>query len=171
MTLAPFLPRQMRSRQPAMAPTYRWTPYRELEEINNRFDQLVQSLAGDVGGWSSAGIPVDVEETEDAYLVDIDLPNINPDDVSIELRGEELRIAGQFEERERTGVLRRQNRPTGEFEIMVDLPSDLDENRVEAAYDNGVLRIMVGKAQDTHPRKIEIKGGHGKREGQKPKRG
>jgi HSP20 family protein len=153
-----------------MAPVYRWAPYRELEEINNRFDQLVQSLAGDASGWSSAGVPVDVEETDNAYLVDIDLPSIDPDDVAIELRGEELRITGQFEERERTGVVRRQNRPTGEFEIMVDLPSDLDQNRVEATYDNGVLRITVGKTRDAQPRRIEIKGTHGKGEGHKAKR-
>jgi HSP20 family protein len=101
--------------------------------------------------------PVDIEETDDAYVVDIDLPGVRPEDVNIEMRGEELRISGQVQQRDRTGVVRRQNRPTGEFEYLVDLPSDIDPNKVEAMYRNGVLTVMVGKGQNAQPRRIEIR--------------
>jgi hypothetical protein len=47
---------------------------------------------------------------------------VNPDDVTIEMRREELRISGQFEQRERSGVMRRQSRQQGEFEYVVDRP-------------------------------------------------
>ncbi|MDG4824974.1 Hsp20/alpha crystallin family protein [Asanoa sp. WMMD1127] len=132
-----------------------WDPYRDA----NRFDQLVRTLFADAPGLtaqSALAIPVDIEETDDAYVVDVDLPNVNPDDVTIEMRGEELRISGRFEQRERSGVMRRQNRQQGEFEYVVDLPSDLDPDRVDATYDRGVLRISVPKAQDAQPRRIEI---------------
>jgi HSP20 family protein len=144
-------------------------PYREMEEINNRFDQLVRSFfgaapaMGRAGGWA-ATLPVDIEETDDAYIIDLDLPNVDPQEVSIEMRGEELRISGQFQQPERTGVVRQQNRPAGQFEYVVDLPSDIDPNRVEATYHNGVLRVTVGKARDSQPRRIEI------REWQQPQR-
>jgi HSP20 family protein len=141
------------------APTYRLYPYRDVEDINRRFGQLIQTLFGDASGLtgSVASPPVDIEEREDAYVVDVDLPNVRPEDVNIEMRGEELRISGRIQQRESTGIVRRQNRPTGEFEYVVDLPGDIDTNRVEATYDNGVLTITVGKAQDAQPRRIEVR--------------
>jgi HSP20 family protein len=168
MTLAPFSSRQRRGGgQMAMAPASRWDPYREMEEINNRFGQLIQSFFGDTGGgtaWAPLAAPVDIEETDDAYIVDIDLPNVNPQDVTVEMRGDELRVTGEYREREREGVVRRHNRPAGEFEYVVDLPSDIDPNRVEAAYDSGVLMVTVGKARDAQPRRIEVRGSRGQQE-------
>jgi HSP20 family protein len=142
---------------------YAVDPYREMEEINNRFNQMIRSFFGDTtgmaraGGWTTVTLPVDVEETDDAYVIDIDLPNVNPHDVNIEIRGEELRISGEFQQPERSGVVRQQNRRAGEFEYMVDLPSDIDQDRIDATYHNGVLRVMVGKAQDSQPRRIEVR--------------
>ena len=169
MTLAPFSrTRRVGGQLVPARQAVSWDPYRD---INSRFDQLIRSFFGDGPGLTAAGdlsslaAPVDVEETENAYVVDIDLPNVNPPEVTIEMRGEELRVSGQFQQPERTGVVRRQNRPQGEFEYMIDLPSDIDPNRVDATYDRGVLTITVGKAQDAHPRRIEIRAGQGQQSG------
>jgi HSP20 family protein len=138
-------------------------PYWEMEEINNRFNQLIRSFLGDTqgltraGGWSRMALPVDIEETDETYVIDIDLPNVEPHQVNIEMRGEELRISGEFEQPERSGTVRQQNRRTGEFEYVVDLPGDIDSNRVDATYHNGVLRVTVGKAKDSQPRRIEVR--------------
>jgi HSP20 family protein len=165
MTLTPFYSRQRRGGgQPASL--YRMDPRREMEDINSRFGQLIQSFFGDtaglagLGGTSAMVPPVDVEETDSAYIVDVDLPNVNPDNVTIEMRGEELRIAGTFEQSDRGGIMRRKNRQGGEFEYVVDLPSDIDSDRVEATYDNGVLTVTVGKTADLQPRRIEIREMH-----------
>jgi HSP20 family protein len=163
MTLTPIYSRQRRSGgQLAGAPLSRWDPRREMEDINSRFGQLIQSFFGDTAGLAGMGsasmlVPVDVEETDSAYIVDVDLPNVSPDDVTVEMRGEELRIAGMFEQSDRGGIMRRQTRQSGEFEYMVDLPSDIEADRVEATYHNGVLTVTVGKMQDTQPRRIEIR--------------
>jgi HSP20 family protein len=178
MTLAPFFTRRRRGGGQMAAPMYRRDPYREMEDINDRFGQLVQSVFGTpaytgAGTWSALAVPVDVEETDGAYIVDVDLPNVDPQDVTIEMRGEELRISGQYQEREREGVLRRQNRPIGDFEYTVDLPSDIDSDRVEAMYNDGVLTVTVSKAQSAQPRRIEIsasQGKHGSGEGHKATR-
>ncbi len=159
MTLAPFSSRQSRGALLAGTPAYRWDPRREVDELNSRFGQLIQSLISGEAQMGRAAIwspPVDVEETEDAYVVDVDLPNVDPEDVNLEMRGEELRISGAFEERGRGGVVRRQGRQTGEFEYMIDLPSDIDSDQVQAAYSNGVLTVTVPKARDAQPRRIEI---------------
>jgi HSP20 family protein len=164
MTLAPFFSWKRRGGgQLATVPAYQayqWDPLREIDEINTRYGQLLQTLAGGSGRTP----PVDVEETEDSYLIDIDLPNVDPQNVTIELRGEELRIAGTFQQQGRGGIPRRQNRQTGEFEYVVDLPSDIDAERVEAAYNNGVFTVKVGKTKDLQPRRIEIRGGPGKQQ-------
>ena len=156
MSLAPFFTRQQRhggGRQ-ALSPRSR-----EMEDINRRYGDLIQTFFSDPIGLIGTAVtpPVDIEETDDAYVVDVDLPSVRPEDVNIEMRGEELRVSGQVQQRERTGVVRRQNRPTGEFEYLVDLPSDIDPNRVDAMYRNGVLTVTVGKAQNAQPRRIEIR--------------
>jgi HSP20 family protein len=169
MTLAPFSSRQRRGQ--AMTPTYQWDPRREMDEINSRFGQLIRTFFGDTptvaggSGWSPLFVPVDIEETDDAYLVDLDLPNVSPEDVSIEMRGEELRISGHFQEQDRGGVKRRQNRQSGEFEYVIDLPSDIDASKVDATYDNGALTVTVGKTKDAQPRRIEIHGRQDKQQG------
>ncbi|MFG2043423.1 Hsp20/alpha crystallin family protein [Dactylosporangium sp. NPDC048998] len=160
MTIAPFGSRRRRGGGQLAAIPYRWDPRREIDEINSRFGQLMQAFMGEspalAAGISALAPPIDVEETENAYIVDIDLPNVDPSDVSLEMRGEELRISGTFQQTDRGGVVRRQNRPTGEFEYVVDLPGDVDAERVEATYTNGVLTVSVAKARDAQPRRIEI---------------
>src|SRR5256885_1357240 len=111
MSLAPFFTRQQRhggGRQ-ALSPRSR-----EMEDINRRYGDLIQTFFSDPIGLIGTAVtpPVDIEETDDAYVVDVDLPSVRPEDVNIEMRGEELRISGQVQQRERTGVVRRQNRPT-----------------------------------------------------------
>jgi HSP20 family protein len=170
MTLAPFFSRQRRGGGQLAAPAYRWDPRREMDEINSRFGQLMQTFLGETaamsggGGWAPLTPPIDVEETEDAYAVDVDLPNVDPQDISLEMRGEELRISGAFQQQSRGGIVRRQNRQQGEFEYMIDLPSDIDADRVEAKYANGVLTVSVGKTKDQQPRRIEIRGGQAKQQ-------
>jgi HSP20 family protein len=160
MTLGPLPSRRRNLGQRVITPA-RLDPYREMEDINTRFGQLIQSFFQDSPGMASAGawstLPaVDIEETDDAYIVDVDMPNVGPEDITLEMRGEELLISGKTHQRDRTGVMRRQNRPTGAFEWVVDLPRDVDPGRVEATYDHGVLTITVGKMRGTERRRIEI---------------
>jgi HSP20 family protein len=160
MSLAPFSSRQ-RYAGGRLAPLHRWDPRREIDDISTRFNQLMSSFMGEPGTGSGAGLwstlaPVDIEETDDAYIVDLDLPNVSPQDVDIQMRGEELRITGTFQQRQRSGVMRRQLRETGEFEYQVELPGNVDADQVEAVYTNGVLTITVGKAQESAVRRIEV---------------
>jgi HSP20 family protein len=104
--------------------------------------------------------PVDIEETDDAYLVELDLPGVRTEDINLELRADnELRITGGYREREHTGMMRRQNRRTGQFEYVVGLPGDVDPDRIDAMLDNGVLMVRLAKSANGQARRIEIKGG------------
>jgi HSP20 family protein len=135
------------------APIRRWDPFREMGDVYDRMTQLVQGFL--VDGMPSA--IADVEETDDAYIVDIDLPAVKPEDINLEIRDNMLRITGEIKERQRTGILRRKGRRVGQFEHMVALPGDVDPSKVDATLANGVLTVRVGKTAASQPRKIEVK--------------
>lgn len=135
----------------------RWEPFREFEDLYDRMGRLLETTFGDalaVRAWAPA---VDIEETDDAFHVEAELPGVKREDVNIELRDGELAITGEIKERERTGVLRRKTRRTGRFEYRVSLPGDVDAERVDAELKDGVLRIRAAKAAHVQPRRIEIK--------------
>ena len=101
--------------------------------------------------------PVDIEETDDAYVIEAEIPGVKREDVNIELVGTELTVSGEIKERERTGILRRRTRKVGQFELRVTLPDYVDGERVDAKLDNGVLTVRVPKAERAQRRKIELK--------------
>jgi len=106
----------------------------------------------------TSGAPVDIEETSEAFRIELDLPGVDPGDVEIELRDNELRVYGSFRERERTGTLRHHARRAGEFEYLLSLPGDIDADGVEADLDDGVLTIVAPKLREQQARRIAVQG-------------
>lgn len=140
--------------RPSTLAARRWDPFSELEGLYNQMDQLLQSV---VGGPATM-VPADIEELDDAYLVEVDLPGVKREDIDVEVRHNTLRITGEIKERERKGLLRRQNRPVGQFDYVVAIPGDIDHDQVEASLNHGVLMVKLGKTAQSRPRHIEVKG-------------
>ncbi len=140
----------------------RWDPFRELEDVRRQmegvFDELLGrgALAGTADAWSPL---VDVEETDEAWIVEADVPGADREGISVELRGDELAIHGEVRERERLGVLRRRTRRTGQFDYRVRLPGEVDEEGIDASLDGGVLTVRIPKAERARRRRIGIRGG------------
>ena len=140
-------------------PLRRWEPFRELEDLQEQMDRLMQTVwspgaSGNGGTW----IPVaDIEETEDAWIVEAELPGVRREDVNVEMRDSELVISGEIKERERKGVLRRQTRRVGQFEYRVTLPGETDREHIEANLHDGILTVRVPKSEQAKPRRIEVK--------------
>ena len=153
--MASLVPRRRRE-----TATSQWDPFRELEEMHDRMGRLLESTFGPPGrpmiGWSPL---VDIEETEDAWVLEAELPGVRREDVNVELRDGELAITGELKERERKGVLRRQARRTGRFDYRVTLPGDVEADKIEASLEHGVLTLRVPKAPQAQPRRIEVKAG------------
>jgi HSP20 family protein len=135
----------------------------ELEQVSERMRRLLDQTFGGLpwpsfltesGGWSPL---VDVEETDDSYVVEAELPGVKRSDVNIELVGNELMISGEVKERERKGALRRSTRRTGRFEYRVRLPEQVDDQNVDAKLNDGVLIVRIPKSERAQRRKIEIK--------------
>lgn len=135
----------------------RWEPVREFEELASRMGRLMESAFGGSFPAAAWAPPVDIEEFDDAFVVEAELPGVKRDDVTVELEAGELAIFGERKERERVGLLRRQTRRTGRFEYRVTLPGDVDPDRVEASLKDGVLRVRVPKTQRAQARRIEVR--------------
>lgn len=139
-------------------------PLRELEELRERLDRVMKSPiwkpgdgAPDSGfGWAPA---VDVEEADDAWIVEAELPGMKETDITIELHGTELSISGDIEERKRRGILRRSSRRVGHFDYRVNLPGISETEDVKATLDEGVLTVRVPKPEHAKRRRIQIQKG------------
>jgi HSP20 family protein len=149
-------------RRPAAAPE-RWEPFGELEQVTQRMRRMLDQTFGGIGwpplltdavGWSPL---VDIEEQDDAYILEAELPGVKREDIDIEVVGNELAITGEVSERERKGTLRRRMRRTGRFEYRVRLPDQVDPAKIQASLDQGVLTVRVPKAERAERRKIAIK--------------
>jgi HSP20 family protein len=134
-----------------------------VEDFYDLMNQLLQDftamppvMPGAAGRWVA---PADIEETDDAYLIEAELPGVRPEDVDMSLRGNELRITGEIREKERTGILRRRMRRFGQFELVVTLPGEVNPDNVEAHLNDGVLMVRVAKATTARDRHIMITNG------------
>jgi HSP20 family protein len=141
----------------------RWQPFRELDDMTDRMRRVLDDTFGGVGftqpfgGLMSWSPLVDLEETDDAYVVEAELPGVKRSDVEVELVGNELTISGEVKERERKGILRWQARRTGRFDYRVTLPDSVDPEKIDASLADGVLTVQVPKSEKARRRKIEIK--------------
>ena len=145
--------------QPTSRSAAVWEPFRELDELQRRTAELMESVwsggtrPGDDLPWVP---PVDVEETEDAWIVEAEVPGVRREDVDVEVRDAELVVSGEIVERERTGILRRRTRRTGRFEYRIRLPEQPDPDAVDATLEDGVLTVRIPKSERTRRRHVEV---------------
>ena len=138
----------------------RFDPLGELEQLTERMQRMLDRTFGgfagrtlERGGWSPVA---DLEEQDDVYVVQVELPGVRREDVNIELVGNELAIGGELKEESRQGVVRKSMRRFGRFDYRVTLPNQVDQDKVEAKLGDGVLTVRVPKAERAQRRQIQI---------------
>ena len=134
-------------------------PLTEVERLRRMLDQTfgsfgLPSFATETVGWTP---PVDIEEQDNAYVIEAELPGVEKNDVNIELVANELMITGEIKEREREGILRKRTRRIGRFEYRVRLPEQVDADNIDAKLKDGVLLVRVPKLERAERRKIQVK--------------
>jgi len=140
-----------------------YDPWRELrslrEDMNRVFnrpelgDNDPSSVATSV--WSPA---VDLKEEQDRFVLEADLPGVDPNDIEVTMADGVLTIKGErrFEsEQERSGY-KRIERAYGTFYRRFALPDTADAERIEASCDNGVLNLVIAKHERAKPRQITV---------------
>lgn len=101
---------------------------------------------------------IDISETDDQFLISAELPGMNKDDIEISLDNRRLSISGErkFQKEEDGKKFHRVETRYGSFNRSFQLPDNVDEESIEASYENGLLNISIDKAEDKVKKKIEI---------------
>lgn len=146
-----------------MATVVRWTPIRELTQMQDAMDRLFDEAWRGTrrNGENGTGytFPFDLHESDTAYTIFAELPGVNPDQINISVRDGVLTInaeAFQPSVEEEARVLR-QERVFGHFSRSIRLPEHVNPDEVEAVYENGVLALTLPKAPEAQPRTIPVK--------------
>jgi HSP20 family protein len=140
----------------------RWDPFRERGGLRHLVDKLVdeslirpsqwlESLAGD--------FPLDIYESNGDIVVRAALPGIKPDDVEISVSGDTLTIRGEHKEEEQVredSYFRRELRYGG-LSRSVPLPMEVQSDKAEATYEDGMLTVSLPKGDKQKPRQIKMK--------------
>ncbi len=120
----------------------RWEPFGELERT---LDDVFTPLLGTPRmGWDTA---VDMYERDNNIMIEMNLPGVDPDKVNVSVERNVLQISGNREEvhEDKGKQFTRKEIVRGAFSRAIRLPSDVDENKVQAKYRNGVLMIALPK--------------------------
>jgi HSP20 family protein len=105
-------------------------------------------------------VPMDLYRSGDHYVLNADIPGVDPGSVDIDVEGQVLTIrATRTISAPENSEWMAQERPSGSFVRQLSLGSGIDGGKISASYDNGVLSIVIPVSEGAKPRKIEITGG------------
>ena len=144
-------------------------PTREFEDIYDRMGQLMNLAFGSMMPTVAADLPWvplgDISETDDAFVVRVDLPGVSKDQIDIQLQDRELIITGEIpdqqeeqQQQDNNERRHRTQRPTGRFEFRAVLPGEVSADGVTAQLKDGVLNVNIPKSEAAKPHRIEVSG-------------
>jgi HSP20 family protein len=134
--------------------------------LRREIDRLFEdTFARDGSSWTPA---VDIHETENEIKVELELPGLKPDDVEITAENGVLTIRGEKHSERKEGEQSRYHiveRSYGSFMRTFQLPQGVDEDQIEAEFENGILTLRIPKAALPQPRRIQIGSSQKKEQG------
>jgi len=142
-----------------------FSPRADLSRMQRDFDSLFNSFFPSVDSEDGSDEPItwhprmDLVETPDAFELAIDVPGVQKDDLTINLHDGVLSISGERTARnlKEEDTVVRYERQTGRFYRSFTLSNKIDEKKIEARQENGVLMVRLPKVEESKPRKISIK--------------
>jgi HSP20 family protein len=149
----------------------RWDPFQDLrstqeERAQDQMDRLFAQAFGLHGQWQSAtgastrawAPALDISEGTDAYLVTVELPGVKLDDLQITMEDGLLTIQGERQVTSESSEeqYHRLERSSGAFRRAITLPAHVMADAVNASMEDGVLRILVPKAEEAKPKRIQV---------------
>lgn len=140
----------------------RWDPFREMISMRRAMDRLIDSsLTDENGGTPEWGLPLDVVEDENEYVIKASLPGIKPENLDITFDKGMLSIKGEVKDESEVtkGQYHMRERRFGTFSRTIALPSSVKPEDIQADYQDGVLSLKMPKAEEVKPKRIQIKPG------------
>ena len=130
--------------------------------MNRMFNEFFQGGTGEEAGWGlrTWTPPIDIYETDDALVLKAELPGVSRDDVSIEIHQNTLILRGQrkHETEVKEEHYHRVERAYGTFQRSFMLPTQVDQEKVQATYHDGVLELRLPKSEAAKPKRVAITG-------------
>jgi HSP20 family protein len=149
-----------------MTTMMRWDPFQDLRSAQDEMAQMSPMLAHALGlhtqqgneratAWAPA---LDISERKDAYLVTVELPGLKPEDLDITMEDGLLTIQGerQFTSESSEQQFHRVERRYGAFRRSITLPAHVMAEGIQASFEDGVLQILVPKAEEAKPKRIQV---------------
>ena len=136
-------------------------PFGDFESVRREMLRLLDVVAGDTFGDAGAGVfpPMNITQDDDNFYLRAEVPGIKPTELSISTVRNRVSLAGKREiqsEHEAVSYHRRE-RAEGSFNRTVTLPTEFDNERVEARYSDGILTLTLPKAEEAKPRQITVR--------------
>lgn len=143
----------------------RWSPFVNMMAVRDEMNHLFHAAFGqdDGNGTEVTGTwepPVDIYETDDALVLEVELPGVSKDEVSLELHEHTLTLSGERkrEPSAQGGQYHREEGRYGAFQRAFRMPTIVDQAQVQATYKNGVLALRLPKRAAPKPQGIPITG-------------
>ena len=144
----------------------RWDPFRDLVSMRRAMDRLMEnSLTEDGDVTSEWGLPLDVVEDENQYVVKASLPGVKADDLDITFNKGSLTIRGEIKDESETtqGQYHLRERRYGTFSRTITLPTTVKAEDIQADYHDGILELKMPKSEEVKPKRIQIQSSGGNR--------
>ncbi len=130
----------------------RTDPFRELDRLTH------QMFGADGTSERPAAMPMDAWRENDTFVVEFDLPGVQPDSIDLDVERNVVTIKAQRPAANWGGEIIAAERPRGVFSRQLVLGDNLDTEHIDASYDAGVLTLRIPVAEKAKPRKIVISG-------------
>jgi HSP20 family protein len=155
------MPRGSISKKSEM-PVERWDPFRELAEFEDEIERWFEGVGRSLRRREQGAIwapSVDIKETDKEIIVKADLPGMKKEDIEVSLDNNILTIKGEreFEKEEKEKDYVRVERSYGSFYRSFNIGVPVKEDEIKASYKDGVLEIVIPKAEVKEAKKVEIK--------------
>lgn len=148
MTLVRYTYPTFRSVTPAFGGLQR-SPWSGLE---NEINQLFESALSDFGGASSRRFPVDLYEDKNNTYVRAALPGVNRDDINVEITDGYLTLSAARKSTDADA----KSAESFSFSRAVNVPDDVQTDKINATYENGVLTVTLPKREEAKPKKVTV---------------
>lgn len=130
------------------------------EEMNRLFNEFFRSGPGEEAGWGlrTWTPPVDIYETDDALVLQAELPGVSKDEVSVEIQNNTLILRGErkHEVEVKEENYHRVERAYGAFQRSFVLPTMVDQEKAQATFKDGILELRLPKLESAKPKRIAI---------------
>ncbi len=140
----------------------RWTPGRSIFSLKDDLDRLFNDLAGTESerheARSDVNPRINLEESDHSFIVSAELPGVSKNDVRITFQKNMLIISGEKTGKDiKSAAYLRYECAYGKFYRSIEIPGDVNSDKVSADFENGILTVTIPKSSETRSREIEIK--------------